>query len=154
MKTILAILVVLFFCSVSRASTNSYGAWWETAGGPFTAKGAGELFIQFEGDVTSHSGTGGVVTVTMVYNISGDSWSISGHYKRLVGDFVNFEASPANLTFFSPPSWKGRLSLKSGQCEGRWRNPGLHGPAPGGGQYMVKARQGRFVSHVRPPRPS
>ena len=153
MKTISALFAVLLVCSVSHANTDSYGAWWETTGGPFAAKGAGELFVQFDGDVASHSGTGGLVTVTMVYNINGDRWSIPGHYQRRVGDFVNFEASPTNLTPFSPPAWAGRLSLKNGQCEGKWRSPGLQGPAPGGGEYIVKARQGRFVSNARRPHP-
>ena len=155
MKRIPALLVIFFaLCSVSRASTNSYGAWWETTHTAGGGKGAGAIFILFDGDVTSNSGTGGVVTVTMIYNRNGDSYEIPGHYHRRVGDIVTFEASPANLTFFSPPAWKGRLSLVSGQCNGTWHNPGLHGPAPGGGYYIVKARGGRFQSHIRSPRPN
>jgi hypothetical protein len=152
MKIIAILFALLFYCSASNANTNAYGAWWETRE-PFAAKSAGELFILFEGDVTSHLGTGGVVTISMVYNANGDRYEISGSYRRRVGDFVSFEASPTNLTFLSSPAWKGRLKLRSGQCEGRWRNPGLHGPAPGGGRYILKAIRGRFLSHVPLPRP-
>ena len=155
MRRLLPLLVIFFALgSVSRASTNSYGAWWSTSRTADGAKGAGALFILFDGDVTSHSGTGGVVTVTMVYNVNGDRYEIPGHYQRREGNIVRFEASPANLTPLSPPAWKGQLSLISGQCDGFWRNPGLHGPAPGGGYYTVKAFHGRFQSNIRPPRPN
>jgi hypothetical protein len=155
MKRIPALLVILFaLCSVSRASTNSFGAWWETTHGSIGGKGAGAVFILFDGDVSSNSGTGGVVTVTMIYNRNGDSFEIPGHYQRRVGNIVTFEASPADLTFISPPAWKGRLSLISGQCDGTWHNPGLTGPAPGGGHYIAKAVRGRFQSNIRPPRPN
>jgi hypothetical protein len=152
MKRVFPLLVILFaFASASRASTNAFGAWWETTseGG---AKGTGTLFVLFDGDVTSLSGTGGVVTVTMVYNVEGDRYTIQGYYNRRQRNIVTFEASPENLTFFSPPAFRGRLSLISGQCDGTWRNPGLHGPAPGGGRYIVSAVRGRFQSHVRPSR--
>jgi hypothetical protein len=152
MKIIAVLFALLFYSSVSRANTNAYGAWWET-GGPFVRKDSGGLSILFEGDVTSHLGTGGVVTVSMIYNESGDRYEISGHYQRRVGDFVSFKASPTNLTFLSPPAWTGRLKLRNGECEGRWYIPGLHGPAPGGGRYILKAIHGRFVSHVRLPYP-
>jgi len=155
MKRLLHLLVILFAIgSVSRASTNSFGAWWEITSGAHGEKGAGALFILFDGDVTSHSGTGGVVTVTMIYNVDGDRYEIPGHYNRREGNIVTFEARPENLTFFSPPAWRGRLSLISGQCDGTWHNLGLHGPAPGGGRYVVKAVRGRFQSHIRPPRPN
>lgn len=141
MKRIPVLVVILFaLCSVSRASTNSYGAWWQTT---HTAGGSG-----------AGAGTGGVVTVTMIYNRNGDSYAIPGQYNRRVGNIVTFEASPANLTFFSPPAWTGRLNLISGQCDGTWHNPGLHGPALGGGHYIAKAVRGRFQSNIRPPRPN
>jgi len=155
MKRILPLLVIfLAFGLVSRASTNSFGAWWEVTSGTHGEKGAGALFILFDGDVTSNSGTGGVVTVTMIYNVNGERHEIPGHFNRRVGNFVTFEASPENLTFFSPPAWKGRLNLISGQCDGTWHNPGLRGPAPGGGRYVVRAVRGRFQSNIRPPRPN
>jgi hypothetical protein len=150
MKRILALLVILFaLCSVSRASTNSFGAWWETTHSPDGARGAGALFVLFEGDVTSHSGTGGVVTVTMVYNILGESYEISGHYNRRDENIVTFEATPAILTYFSPPAWKGQLNLASGQCNGTWLNPPFHN-----GSVRHPAIRGKFQSHVRPPRPN
>jgi len=155
MKRILPLLAILFaFGSVSRASTNSFGAWWETTRGGHGEKGAGALFILFEGDVTANSGTGGVVTVTMIYNRNGDSYAIPGQYNRRVGNIVTFEAGPADLTPLSPPAWKGRLNLISGQCDGTWHNPGLHGPAPGGGHYIARAVRGRFQSNIRPPKPN
>ena len=153
MKRILPLLVILFaFGAVSRASTNSFGAWWEMTSAAHGEKGAGALFILFDGDVTSSSGTGGVVTVTMIYNVNGDRYEIPRHYNRREGNIVTFEASPEDLTPLSPPAWKGRLNLISGQCDGIWHNPGLHGPAPGGGHYVARAVRGRFQSHIRPPK--
>ena len=117
MKRSLCLLVSFFvFSLAARADSSCYGAWLTTLTTEGGVKEAGAVTLTLHGDITSIAGTG-AATLEAVNN--GSTLTFTGVWTR-TNAVIRFELYPV-IPSDLMPTWRGKLNLLTGQCNGTWR---------------------------------